>query len=88
MAEVATVKVAFTENALDEATQVNYWRGETHDLPGDNAMRLVSSGVAVVVEEEELKQKSAEELKADADALGVDVSGSEKKADIVKKLTQ
>lgn len=80
------VKVAFKQNAVDPETKINYWRGEVVDLDPDAAGRLVGADLAVEVDEEELKQKNVDELKADAEALGVDVSGKQKKDEIAKEI--
>ena len=81
-----TQKVAFTENAMDDETRVSYYRGQTAEVPAESAGRLVSSGVAVVVEKEALEQQTNEELEQTAEVLGVDVSDEKKKADKAKKI--
>ncbi|MEJ7872151.1 MAG: hypothetical protein WKF67_07810 [Rubrobacteraceae bacterium] len=81
-----TQKVAFTENALDEETQVSYYRGQVEEVPLESAGRLVSSGVATPVDEEALKQQTSDELDTTAEALGVDLSGANKKDDKAKKI--
>ncbi len=79
-------KVAFTENALDEETQVSYYRGDIVEVPLESAGRLVSAGVATPVDEEALKQQTSEELDTTAEVLGVDLSGANKKDDKAKMI--
>lgn len=83
----AMQKVAFTQNAQDEETRISYARGQVVDLPSENAQRLASAGVAVVVEAEELEQQKAEELDRTAEGLGIDTTGEQKKVDKVKMIT-
>jgi len=89
MAEATTVKVAFTANAVDEQTQIQYWKtppGAHEELDPDTAARMVGADVAVVVEKEELEQLNSEQLDEAAQALGVDVPPGAKKVEKAKKI--
>jgi hypothetical protein len=86
VAEKPKVKVAFTQNAVDPETLVNYWRGDVKELDPAAAGRMVGADLAVPLEQSDLKQKNVEELKEDAAALGVDVSGKKSKEDIAKEI--
>jgi hypothetical protein len=86
VADKPKVKVAFTQNAVDPETLVNYWRGQVEELEPAAAGRMLGADLAVRVDQEDLKKKNVDELKQDANALGVDVSGKKSKEEIAKEI--
>ena len=85
--EEQTRTIRFTQNAKDERTGVQGYNGEEKTVLASLANRFVGGGVAVDVEPTALEDKSVEELKADAEALGIDLTGHKgSKDEIIKTI--
>lgn len=82
--EKATRKVRFTANWMDKQTGVNAYNGDERTMLAGIGGRAVSSGAAVDLSPEVLEEKTVDELKTDAETLGVDLTGKKgSKNDIV-----
>lgn len=85
--EDATRKVRFTKNWMDKQTGINAYNGDEKTMLAGVAGRAIASGAAVDVSPEALEAKSFEELKAEAEALHVDLTGSKgSKHDIIEAI--
>lgn len=82
--EEATRKVRFVKNWMDARTGVTAYNGDEKTMLAGVAGRAVATGAAVDVSPEALEAKSVEELKIEADALNVDLTGNKgSKQDII-----
>lgn len=80
-------KIRFTQNARDERSGKQGYNGQEASVISSVADRFVGAGVAVDVEPEALQEKSVEELKKEAEALGVDLTGHKgSKKDIIQTI--
>lgn len=85
--EEATRKVRFTTNWMDARTGMNAYNGDEKTMLAGVAGRAIATGAAVDVSPEALENKSVEELKAEAGALNVDLTGNKgSRKDIIEAI--
>lgn len=87
---MSTKHVVMKCNFMDRETLQTYLRGQRAELPAADANRLIVADFAVSLEDDDLKSQSVEDLKEDAEVLGVDTSGGKKssKADLAKAIQE
>lgn len=74
-AAVQTKKVRFIRNWQDPRSRITRYNGDEVTMIASAADRATRSGAAVEVEQETLEDMTVEQLKTEAEKLGVDLTG-------------